>query len=153
MIPMTHLLVLPGDGERVGRGPAQTRILATAESTDGRFTVSETTVPAGFPGPALHTHAAMTDSIYVLEGTLTIHVGDSSGDAPPGSYLCVPPGTVHSFSNRSGEPVRFLNITSPGGWERYLRDVAELMEQGAPTPEVWRNLMSRHDFIPIATRR
>ena len=36
----------------------------------------------------------------------------------------VPPGNVHSVSNPSAEPVRFLNLSTPGGLERYLRELA-----------------------------
>ena len=143
-----HVVLGPDDGEQIGKGPAHTRVLATAQSTNGRFTVTEATLPPGFRGPPPHTHAAMTDSMYVLEGTLTVRVGGDVVDAPAGTYVCVPPGTVHTFSNRSGASVRVLNINSPGGWEHYLRELARLLEHGAVTPHVWGDLMARHDFVP-----
>jgi mannose-6-phosphate isomerase-like protein (cupin superfamily) len=36
---------------------------------------------------------------YVLEGTLTMRLGDETTELPAGSFVCVPPGVVHTFSN------------------------------------------------------
>lgn len=146
---MTAPIILrAGQGERIGTGPAGATILATAESTSGGFTLSETTIPPGFPGPPAHTHVQMTDAFYVLDGTLTVHVEGEAIDLGAGSFVGIPPGNVHTFSNRSSAPTRFLNINSPGGWERYLREIAELMRDGPPDPEAWRDVMSRYDFVP-----
>ena len=138
----------PGDGERIGGGAAGARVLGPAEASGGAFSVTETTVPPGFPGPPRHAHERLTDAFYVLGGTLTVHVGGVAHELEPGSYVSVPPGVVHTFSNRSSAPARFLNINSPGGWERYLRDIARLMGAGAPDPDEWRAVMTRHDFLP-----
>ena len=143
----TPTILERGQGERIGSGAAGTRVLATAETTGGGFTVTETTIPAGFPGPPRHRHVAMTDAFYVLDGVLTVHVDGRANDVGSGSFVCVPPGTVHTFSNRSERPVTFLNINSPGGWERYLRDIAALMNGGAPDPALWREVIDRHDFV------
>jgi mannose-6-phosphate isomerase-like protein (cupin superfamily) len=61
---------------------------------------------------------------YVLDGTLTVQVEDELLEAPPGSFLCVPPGTRHTFANRCDDPVRFLNFNTPGGFEEYMRELA-----------------------------
>jgi mannose-6-phosphate isomerase-like protein (cupin superfamily) len=138
----------PGRGERIGSGPAIATVMATRQTTNGAFTITETTVPPGFPGPPPHSHRELTDSFYVLEGTLTVHLDGEMVDIGPGSYACIPPNNIHTFSNRSVHPVRFLNINSPGGWEDYLRAIARLMKDGPPAPEEWREVMSRYDFVP-----
>lgn len=56
-----------------------------------------------------------------LEGALTMQPDNELVDLGPGPFACVPPGTVHTFRNRSDQPVRFLNFNTPGGWERYMR--------------------------------
>ena len=146
---MTEPSILgPGQGERIGNGPASSTIVATRETTNGGFTITDTTVPAGFPGPPPHSHRRLTDSFYVLEGTLTVYVEGEAHDLGPGSYACIPPHNVHTFSNRSAAPARFLNINSPGGWEDYLRAIAHLMKDGSPAPEEWRAVMARFDFVP-----
>ena len=83
---------------------------------------------------------------YVLEGTLTLRLGDRTIEAGPGSFTCVPPGIVHSFRNDSEVHVRLLNFNSPSGWENYMRDVAKAAQSEPLTPEVMARVASRHDF-------
>lgn len=96
---MPATVLRPGEGERIGSGAAVARIMATVESTNGAFTLTETTIPPGFPGPPRHRHDRMTDAFFVLEGTLTVHLDDEAITLEPGSYVSVPPDTVHTFSN------------------------------------------------------
>jgi len=54
---------------------------------------------------------------------------------------------VHTFANASDEPVRFLNINSPGGWENYLRDLAEAMRAGTmPGAPDFAKVVAKYDF-------
>jgi quercetin dioxygenase-like cupin family protein len=146
---MDAVVLMPGEGEVVGGGPASAVLKATSDTTNAMFSMSETTIAPGFAGPPPHSHKELTDTFYVLEGTLTIRVGDRTIEAPAGAYVLVPPGVVHTFSNTSEEHVRFLNLNSPGGWESYLRDVERLMAGGRrPDPDEWRAVMSKYDFVP-----
>jgi mannose-6-phosphate isomerase-like protein (cupin superfamily) len=139
------ILRLPGEGEEVALGPSSASIKAGGDDAIGSLTVMEAVFSA-FPGPVLHRHRAMVDSFYVLEGTLTIDLGDRRVEAGPGSYALVPPGNVHTFSNPGDEPVRILNVMVPGGLERYLKEAAAA--GGAPDPELFARLASRYDFVP-----
>jgi oxalate decarboxylase/phosphoglucose isomerase-like protein (cupin superfamily) len=58
----------------------------------------------------------------------------------------VPPGVVHTFSNPSDAPVRFLNFNTPAGWENYMRDLAATLSRGTPTQEEIGDIASRYDF-------
>lgn len=143
-------MLRPGEGEEVQVGPARASLKAVRESTGGTFSMTETTIGPGFPGPVAHVHREMHDAFYVLEGTLTLRLGDEEVEAPAGTFACVPPGVVHTFSNPSDEPVRFLNINTPGGWEDYLRDLgAAIPAHGPPDPERMAELASKHDFEPV----
>jgi quercetin dioxygenase-like cupin family protein len=121
---------------------------ATAETTGGAFSISEATFPAGMNGPPLHAHKYTTDTFYVLEGTLHLTVGEREIDMSAGSYILVPPGVVHTFANTSDKPVRFLNISSPGGLENYLRDLADAMHSGTTpmTPDL-AAIAAKYDFM------
>jgi mannose-6-phosphate isomerase-like protein (cupin superfamily) len=146
---MEPYILEPGAGEVIGgNGPARAVVKASSDTTGGGFTMTDSTIAPGFPGPPPHWHRALTDSFFVLEGTLTVRLGDEIVEAGPGTYICVPPGKVHTFSNRSDSPARFLNINSPAGWEDYLRDLEELLREGSPNPERWLEVMSKHDFVP-----
>ena len=104
----------------------------------------------GFPGPPPHVHDRLHDMFYVLKGTLSMRVGDEQLEAGPGTFVCVPPGVVHTFANPNDEPVRLLNFNTPSGWEDYMRELAAAFNSGAPvTPEEIGKIASRYDFRPV----
>src|SRR5262249_4661622 len=138
----------PGEGERLGVGASEIVIKAVSEDTGGTFFLSETTIEPGFPGPPLHTHERIHDMFYVLEGVLTMSIDGERIELGPGSFACAPPGVVHTFSNPGSEPVRFLNFNTPGGFERYMRELAGAMQDGPITPEAIGEIASRYDFRP-----
>ncbi len=145
---MDAVVLLPGQGESIKAGASTAVMKATAETTGGAFSMSEGTFPAGMAGPPPHAHSHTTDTFYVLEGTLHMMVGDREIDAPAGSYILVPPGVVHTFANTSDEPVRFLNINAPGGWENYLRDLADAMRSGTmPGSPEFARVVAKYDFV------
>jgi quercetin dioxygenase-like cupin family protein len=137
----------PGEGTAFEVGTATSLFKATREATAGFFSLAEVTIQPGTSGPPPHSHRELLDSFYVLEGTLTVQVGDDELEAPPGSYACAPPGVVHTFANRSEEPVRFLNLNTPGGWEDYIRDLAAATPaDGPPDPQLMGEILARHDL-------
>jgi quercetin dioxygenase-like cupin family protein len=145
MEPVVHK---PGEGEHIG-GPTSVTIKATSDDTAGSFYLGEVEVAAGFPGPPPHVHERLHDMFYVLDGTLTVRLGDDTHEAGAGTFVCVPPGVVHTFRNETDRPVRLLNFNTPGGWENYMRDLAALLEQGTPTQEEMGRVASRYDFKPV----
>jgi mannose-6-phosphate isomerase-like protein (cupin superfamily) len=134
----------PGEGDEIALGPTIGHIKAGAEHTGGRFALTESTFAAGFQGPLPHLHREMHDCFYVVEGTLRFLVGGETVDAGPGTFVVVPPGVVHTFSNPTDAPARVLNIFAPAGLEGYLRELSAL--PGPPTPEAMAGLASRYDF-------
>jgi quercetin dioxygenase-like cupin family protein len=144
---MPAVLHNPGEGERIeAGGGSQLLIKATSDDTAGSFFLSETTLAAGFPGPPLHRHERLHDMFYVLEGTLTMDVDGARHELGAGSFACVPPGVAHTFANTGDAPVRFLNFNTPGGFERYMRELGEAAKAGPLTPEVMGPIASRYDF-------
>jgi quercetin dioxygenase-like cupin family protein len=138
----------PGEGEVYDFGGSSLALKATSDDTGGSFFLSESTLEPGFAGPPLHVHSQLHDMFYVLEGTLTVKIEDETIEAPAGSFVCAPPGTPHTFSNQSGEPVRMLNFNTPGGWEDYMRELAAAWTEngGPPAPERIGQIASRYDF-------
>lgn len=125
----------PGEGELHAAGAASIVIKATGDDTAGTFFLSEVTVEPGFATVPPHRHAKIHDMFYVLEGTLTLLVGDEEGQLSAGGFACVQPGTTHTFFNRSDAPVRFLSATTPSGYENYMRDLARAAQDGPLTPQ------------------
>ncbi len=145
---MEAVVHLPGEGERHIAGSSEIVVKATGDETAGTFFLSESTIAPGFPGPPPHRHERLVDMFYVLDGVLTVRLGEETRQLGPGSFVCVPAGVVHTFSNPSDSPVRFLNFNTPAGWEKYMRDLAEAAQAGPLTPEVIGSVASRYDFHP-----
>lgn len=139
----------PGEGEAILGGAVVFK--AQVGDGEGTFSLSEITLPPGFPGPVLHRHERTLDSFYVLEGMLTIRLGeDDEVEAGPGSLGAMPPGTVHSFANRTDSVVRALNLMAPGGFEQYLKEMAAATGPGElPSPAAMAEIASRYDFVPV----
>lgn len=146
---MTAIVHAPGEGERLAVGPSHLTIKATGEDTAGAFFLSETTLAAGSPGPPLHRHRELVDMFYVLEGALTFQLDDGAHELSAGSFVCVPAGTAHTFSNQSEGPVRFLNFNTPAGWEKYMRDLADLAAREQLRPQAIGAIASRYDFEAV----
>jgi quercetin dioxygenase-like cupin family protein len=69
----------------------------------------------GEKGPDPHIHREHVDAFYIVEGELEFGVGPAIErvHAPAGTFVLVPPGVVHTFANRSGTSVRWLNFHAP----------------------------------------
>jgi mannose-6-phosphate isomerase-like protein (cupin superfamily) len=140
----------PGEGDSLDAGPSRALFKAEVSDGEGTFSLTETTLAGGFPGPLPHRHTRMVDSFYVLEGTLTVRVEDEEHALGAGSYAFVPPGVAHTFSNPSDETVRMLNLQAPGGLEQYLKELASELKPGEqPDPAVMAKIASRYDFAPV----
>ena len=142
---MSAVVHRSGEGEHIG-GPTSVTIKATGEDTNNSFYLGETVVQPGFPGPPPHTHERLHDMFYVLEGTLTMRLGDETIELAEGGFVCVPPGVVHTFSNPGPTSVRLLNFNTPAGWENYMRDLGAALAHGTPSSEEIGRIASRYDF-------
>ena len=145
---MEATVLRPNEGERIG-GPTTVTIKATGEDTGGSFYLGEVVAEPGFPGPPAHVHERLHDMFYVLEGMLAMRLGDETLELGAGTFVCVPPGVVHTFWNGSERPVRFLNFNTPSGWEHYMRDLATALASGSVTPEAMGRIASRYDFRAV----
>jgi quercetin dioxygenase-like cupin family protein len=146
---MDAIVHRPGEGERHPAGASEILIKATGADTSGSFFLSETTIGPGFPGPPPHVHERLHDMFYVLDGELTVRLGESTDRHGAGTFVCVPPGVVHTFSNDSDTPVRFLNFNTPAGWEHYMRELGQAAKSGPLTRDAIGKVAARHDFRAV----
>jgi mannose-6-phosphate isomerase-like protein (cupin superfamily) len=99
--------------------------LATGASTHGRFGLYRWDMAGPRSGPDPHFHKSITESFYVLSGTVRLYDGQRWVDATAGDFLYVPEGGVHGFRNESGEPASMLILFAPGApREPYFEGVA-----------------------------
>lgn len=114
-----------GEGRRYACGPMTAVFKADQEETGNRYSVSEWWVEPGKDGPGAHKHDDNEELFYVVEGTMSFLVGDEWIDAERGSFLRIPAGTMHDFSNRTALPACVLNVYIPGGFEAMMPSIVD----------------------------
>jgi mannose-6-phosphate isomerase-like protein (cupin superfamily) len=131
--------------------------LLESEITGGGFSLVEHTLPPRGLGAPVHRHANEDEYSYVIEGRLGAQLGDDVVEAGPGEVVRKPRGQFHTFWNAGDEPLRFLEIISPGGFEGYFRELAPLLAAGdmAGVQEVAARYELEIDFstIPVLAER
>jgi mannose-6-phosphate isomerase-like protein (cupin superfamily) len=95
---------------------------AVSADTNGQYAMMELWTGPGSGSP-LHVHHNEDESFFILEGTLTIWLGDEVVEATPGTFVLVPRDVVHAFRNRGSEMMRALVTMSPGGLEAFFEIV------------------------------
>lgn len=131
----------PGEGRSIDLGGFRMSLKATAEQTNGVFSLLEAQEPAGF-GPPLHVHRDAAEAFYVLEGEYIIFLEGRESSCPAGSFIFIPAGMPHGF--RVGDvPSRKLNLYAPAAMVGYFDDLADATAAGEIDP---------HNLAQIAER-
>ena len=108
------------------------RFLATGEDTNGKYAMWEAIVPPG-GGPPPHVHSREEEGFYILEGQITVLIGDERTVATAGMFANMPVGTPHSFKNESDKPAKMLISIAPAGLEQMFFEIGVPVAQGATT--------------------
>ncbi len=135
-----------------GPSPGQNaHYLATGKSTGGDFGLYRWNMGAEPSGPAPHFHRTMSESFFVLDGTVSVYDGSAWRDTRQGDFLFVPPGGIHGFRNESGAPASMLILFVPGApREAYFEGLADVMAgRRHMTPEVLKAFFVEHDNFYI----
>src|ERR1041384_2649321 len=108
------------------------RFLATGEDTDGKYALWEAVVPPG-GGPPPHVHSREEEGFYVLEGEITLTIGEKRLVAGAGMFANMPVGTPHSFKNESSKPAKMLISVAPAGVEKMFCEIGVPLPEGSTT--------------------
>ena len=121
--------------------------LATGATTHGQFGLYRWDMGPQPAGPAPHFHRTISESFFVLSGTVRLYNGERWIDAGEGDFLYVPEGGVHAFRNESGKPASMLLLFAPGAArEPYFEALAEVAATGRRmSTEELTDLYLRHD--------
>jgi mannose-6-phosphate isomerase-like protein (cupin superfamily) len=104
--------VTPAD---LGAAPGNTvDYLALGEDTAGGFGLYRWHFGPHVSGPDPHFHKTISESFYILSGTVKIYDGTRWVDTTAGDFVHVPAGGIHGFRNESGETASMLLLFSPG---------------------------------------
>ena len=122
----------PGDGESVtipGFGATfklQSKDGAGIGIVEHPFAVGTITAP--------HRHTREDEHSFVLEGEIGFRSDDTEVVLGPGGFITKPRGQMHAMWNAGDKPGRILEVIDPGGFERYFRDLGELLATVTPPP-------------------
>jgi mannose-6-phosphate isomerase-like protein (cupin superfamily) len=120
--------------------------LATGASTGGQFGLYRWEMAAAQGGPGPHFHRTISESFYVLSGSMRLFDGADWVDAAAGDFLFVPEGGIHGFRNESGAPATMLILFAPGApREDYFETLARVGEGLTMTDEERAAFYLRHD--------
>ena len=126
-----QMTMAAGEGEHVRFGRALgTRRMLGGSQTGGRFGLVEHDLPARQLGSPIHTHVNEDEYSFVLSGRLTAQIGDEVVEAGPGDLVLKPRGIAHAVWTAGDEPVRFLELLSPAGFEEYFFALAGPLNSG-----------------------
>jgi quercetin dioxygenase-like cupin family protein len=119
-MPLTEpVLSGPGAGRTVTSAHGSSAELKLAgEQSGGDWAVVEAHVRAG-DEPPMHTHTREVETVYVLDGAITVDVGGERTDVEAGSYAALPKNLPHGLTVR-GDEARLLITLEPAGTEYFL---------------------------------
>ena len=140
---MKHHVVAAGRGPDYDWSQDHISVKTPMELTDGRVSVVEDVLKPGFHLPA-HRHRSMVEIFYILDGDVTFAFEDETLIATPGTTVTVPANTRHEVTCPEGG--RLVTIFTPGGFERYLTELAALNREQLEDADFVRELSERYDI-------
>ena len=92
-----------------------------------QITVANEILPPGRQANQLHYHLLEEEHVLVLEGSMTVRLGDARHVVHAGHYVCFPAGQKvgHALVNHTDAPCRYLVLGNP-----QKHDVAIFPETG-----------------------
>jgi quercetin dioxygenase-like cupin family protein len=129
-----HTLYVPADGGPAYWGPGDRyTFLVTGEQSGGAYFILDALVAPG-GGPPPHIHEREEECFFLLEGSLTMTIGEQSLRVSTGDFVQVPRGTVHTFTNIGEAMARMVVIFSPAGMEHWMTAAFDPAPDRVTTP-------------------
>jgi mannose-6-phosphate isomerase-like protein (cupin superfamily) len=134
----------PGEGREAGLVPGLGVVwkLDTAD-TNGMVSVVEHPFAVGTLVPP-HLHHREDEYSIVTEGSIGFRSGDREVVLGAGGYITKPRDEVHAMWNAGDVPARMIEIISPGGFENFFRELADLVSAGPPPEEARLEIAERY---------
>jgi len=118
------VVLAPGEGRAYPMGRISAVFKADGDETQSRYSVSEWWLEPRTQGPGPHSHPE-DDLFYVIEGTMSVRVGEEWVHGTKGAFVLVPGGVTHDFENRGNVRAGILNFSAPGPFEPMMPGIAE----------------------------
>lgn len=125
------VVLAPGEGRSYPMGRISAVFKADGSESAERYSISEWWLEPHTKGPGAHLHPE-DDIFYVVEGTMSILVGDEWTHANRGSFVLIPGGVTHDFENRGDVRAGILNLSIPGQFEPHMPGIVEWFMEHPP---------------------
>jgi quercetin dioxygenase-like cupin family protein len=122
-------VALPGDGELRWYRDRLVDLRLTGAQTGDRISLVEVEMPSGSTTP-LHRQPYDDETLYVLSGSVKVHLDGADRVAAPGAVVFIPRETPHALLATEASKLIIFGI--PAGQERYFR----ALSVPAPTREL-----------------
>jgi quercetin dioxygenase-like cupin family protein len=123
--PLQPHVVRPQDGPTYRVVHDLVTVKARAADTNGLYALFETQTEPG-QGMRPYCHRYEDEACWILDGWYTFQIAKEELVLGPGSYIAIPRGTVHAYTNRGPGHARMLVLVTPGGIrERFYAQVGE----------------------------
>jgi quercetin dioxygenase-like cupin family protein len=143
---MSAIVLKSGEGRTIPLGSIHMIVQEDGAHTRGTLGIAEFEVAPRAPAPPPHIHHAHEEGFYILEGELEFLAGTETVRASQGTLVMVPIGAVHTFSNPTDKPARFLNTFTPPLYIGYFEELSRLIQaDGALDPQHVAELMARYN--------
>jgi mannose-6-phosphate isomerase-like protein (cupin superfamily) len=108
-----------------------TWIRASGAETNGTLSLIEQLIPAGFASP-WHVHHHEDESFYVLDGKMTVVVGDRAFTLNGGDCGFGPRGIPHGFRIEGTKPAHILLMTNSSALAEFVRETSFPADTATP---------------------
>lgn len=144
------ILIQPQEGERYFIGENKFTFKITSEISNHQLGVYEIVLAPMQIGAKLHYHRFMDETFIVIQGVLTVELGDKVFKAEKGAVAYAPRFTPHGFRNDSEEEVRLLLLFNPSSnREGFFRGLHETLNEVPINAQKYLKLYNKYDSFPI----
>lgn len=124
------VVIRPADTQFSYSGPSTVLAKLVGAQTGGIVFSQTGSLDPGVLIPP-HTHSREDEIGYVLDGELTIELGDEILQAPAGSVVWRPRGQRHAFWNATDKVAHYFEVITPADVEGYFQGLARLLAAGS----------------------
>jgi quercetin dioxygenase-like cupin family protein len=106
-------------------------VLLSSDETNGAATIMQMTLPTG-RGPPMHVHRDVTETVYVVDGTVTYYSDGDKIEGGPGTLFRIPANTSERIEPKSD--ARIVVTYEPGGMDKFFAEAGEPAQRREPPP-------------------
>ncbi|HEY0719100.1 MAG TPA: cupin domain-containing protein [Streptosporangiaceae bacterium] len=143
-MPIKPVVTAPGAGDVLQFSPTELLTWKATLASTGTFDQLTLTAQPGHAGAPEHVHSGVEECFFVLDGAFRFKVADSIVVAEPGTFLFVPRGTAHTWTNALDVASTMLLTFVPGGMEAFFKEAAPLMHAEPLDTEALAVVNARH---------